>query len=123
MSESMTVLVPITCDRTGKVHKVPMSLAEAAAHEKTAAHRKDIAEQVVSFLGGLPAERPDLAVLFRGKVAVLNTVIAKDDAGILRLLHELTRAAAFPEVARTPRKNKTKAGKRASTTEVVSVES
>jgi len=99
-----------------------MSLAEAAEHEKTVAHRKDIAEQVASFLGGLPAERPDLAVLFRGKVVVLNTVIAKDDAGILRLLHELTKSAAFPEVARTPRKNKDKAGKRGGTPEAASAE-
>lgn len=116
MSEDFKVEVSVTCDRTGRVHKVPMTVAEAGEWAKNASVRKDMAEQVASFLKGLPPEAPDLAILYKGKAVVLQTVISKEnDSGIGRLLHELTHAPEFPEVTATPRKNKTAAVKESAT--------
>jgi len=112
MSDDFKVEVSVTCDRTKREHKVPMTLEQASVWGKEASMRKDMAEQVSSFLKGLPPGAPDLAVLYKGKAVVLSTVITKaNDTTIARLLHDLTHAPEFPEVTATPRKKRTPAVK------------
>jgi len=111
-STEFNVEVPVTCARTGRVSKMAMTVEQAAQWAAEQALRVDIADQVKSFLGGLPPEAPDLAVLYKGKVVVLGRVVTKPgDNGVERLLHELTHSPVFPEVAPgTSRKKREKNG-------------
>ena len=106
------VEIPMTCDRTGRTERVSMSLEEAATVQKHAALKKEMSETIEGFLKGLPPETPDLVVMFRGKVVVLNTVLATRDNTVLRLLHDLTQSDTFPENGAEVRKNTDNGGKR-----------
>src|SRR5690348_5824975 len=93
------VTVPVTCQRTGRVHPMPMTVEEAGEWAKEESMRTEMSDQVRSFLKGLPPEAPDLAVLYKGKVVVLTHVVTKaGDTTMSRLLHDLTHAPEFPEV-------------------------
>ncbi len=107
-----TVDVSISCDRTGRISKVPMSVAKAATWAEEEATRKEMADQVRSFLKGLPPEAPDLAILYKGTAVVLTRVVTKEgDTTIARLLHDLTHAPEFPEAPpSTTRKKRAKNG-------------
>jgi len=91
---------------------MPMTVEEAAQWAAEQSLRTEMADQVKSFLGGLPPEAPDLAILYKGKVVVLGRVVTKEgDTGMARLLHELTHSTVFPEVApSTTRKKREKNG-------------
>jgi hypothetical protein len=106
------VEIPLTCDRTGRTERVAMTLDEAANMQKHASLKKEMSETIEGFLKGLPPETPDLVVMFRGKVVVLNTVLATRDNTVLRLLHDLTQSDTFPETATDVRKNTDNGGKR-----------
>lgn len=106
------VEIPLTCDRTGRTERVAMTLEEAASMHKHASLKKEMSETIEGFLKGLPPETPDLVVMFRGKVVVLNTVLATRDNTVLRLLHDLTQSNTFPENATDVRKNTDNGGKR-----------
>jgi hypothetical protein len=114
MSNDFEVEVSVSCDRTKKVHKLAMSLDEAATYKKRLAEREANAQEVVSFLGGMPHPKPDLVVMFRGQTVVLSTVIANKEATIMRLLHSLTNSDIFPAPPSAPRKKEGKNGKRES---------
>ena len=90
------VEIPMTCDRTGRTERVSMTLEEAANVQKFASVKREMSETIETFLKGLPPEVPDLVVMFRGKVVVLNTVLAGKDHTVLRLLHDLTQSDVFP---------------------------
>ena len=90
------VEIPVSCDRTGRLERVSMSLEEAAVFQKSAVLKKEMSETIETFLKGLPPEIPDLVVMFRGKVVVLNTVLPGKDHTVNRLLHDLTQSERFP---------------------------
>jgi len=114
MNNEFDVDVPVTCDRTKKTHKIPMTLEEAGRHQTRVAEKAANADEITSFLGGLPHPKPDLVVMFRGEIIVLPTVVDKKDATVMRLLHDLTQSPTFPKPAVKPRKKTAKNGKRES---------
>jgi len=114
MSEDFEVEVSVKCDRTKKTHKIPMSLEDAATFKQKQVEKAANAQEIVSFLGGIPYPRPDLVVMFRGKTVVLPTVVDKKDATVMRLLHTLTNSPSFPMPESKPRKKSAKNGKRES---------
>lgn len=114
MSDEFAVEVIVTCDRTQKVHKISMSLEEAGRHKQNLADKVVTADEIKSFLGGIPHPKPDLVVMFRGEIVVHPTIIHKKDATVMRLLHDLTQSPAFPKPAVKPRKKTGKNGKRES---------
>lgn len=105
------VEIPMTCDRTGRTERVSMTLEEAANVQKFAGVKREMSDTIETFLKGLPPEVPDLVVMFRGKVVVLNTVLPGKDHTVNRLLHELTQSDAFPESDKSD-KNSKNGGKR-----------
>jgi hypothetical protein len=114
MSDEFEVEVLVTCDRTKKTHKIPMTLEEAGTHKKRVGEKGANAEEIRSFLGGIPHPRPDLVVMFRGEIVVLPTVVDKKDATLMRLLSTLTNSPTFPAPPVKPRKKSSKNGKRES---------
>ena len=111
MSEEMLVDVPVKCERTGKVTKVPMTLLAAADYQAKLQRQTDAAKDVEVFLSDLhPDACPDLVVAFRGRLLVLSTVV--DSPAVQRGLHLLTQHALFPDPS--PKK-RAKNGKREST--------
>jgi hypothetical protein len=114
MSEDFEVEVPVMCSRTKKTHKVPMTLEQAAKYNENLELKETNAQEVASFLGGLPFPKPDLVVMFRGEVVVLPTVVDKKDATVLRLLNTLTNSPTFPAPPVKPRKKAGNNGKRES---------
>ena len=111
------VEVPVTCERTGKIERVEMTLADAADYQRTLETKKASTLAVEDFLRALPPEQPDLIVSFRGKSVVLTTVASNKDSTVLKLLHDLTLSNIFPSDA--TEENKTRSsGKRARTISV-----
>jgi len=114
MNDEFEVEVAVTCDRTKRTHKVAMSLDDAAAHKQKLVDKQANAQEIISFLGGIPHPKPDLVVMFRGQMVVLPTVVNTKDSTVMRLLHNLTGSATFPAPPATPRKKPGKNGKRES---------
>ena len=114
MSEDFEVEVPVTCDRTQKIHKIPMTLEQAGIHEKQLMEKASSGVDIRSFLGGIPHPKPDLVVMFRGEIVVLPTVVSKKDATVMRILNDLTQSPTFPKPAVKPRKKSGNNGKRES---------
>lgn len=121
MSKEFYVEVPVKCDRTSKVMNIAISLEEAGSLQKFKEERENSGREILDFLNGVPKPTPDLVVMFRGKIVVLPTVVVKkDDAAVLRLLHDLTQSNAFPKPAVIPRKKTENSGKRESTSPAAS---
>lgn len=105
MDNEFEVEVPITCDRTGRVSKLTMSIDTATAYKQDVIEKEISASEIISFLRGVPTPKPDLVVMFRGVVVALPTVVdKKDDVAVMRLLHNLTQSEDFPKPVSKPRK-------------------
>lgn len=107
------VEIPVTCARTGKLERRQMTLNEVVEYQQALTLKRELSEQVQSMLANLPVEAPDLVVMFRNQVVVLDTVLPGKDATVLRMLHDLTQSPVFPEVEVPPRNKRANSGKRA----------
>lgn len=114
MSEDMLVDVPVKCDRTGKVTKVPMTLIDAANFQAAVQRKEESGKEVKAYLSDLhPDSCPDLVVLYKGSSVVLSVVM--DSPAVARSLNALTQDSKFPA---PPAKKRTKGGKRESSGEL-----
>lgn len=107
MTDEFKVEVPVKCDRTGKTVRVPMSLEEAKNFQSLKDKKQEAARYLEASLLDLHRETaPDLAVLYRGTVVVLPTILGgKQETTLVRLLHDLTqRKDLFPVPEKTQRK-------------------
>ena len=103
----VNVELDATCDRTGKIEKVAMSITEAAQFHETRGARSAAAAALHKELKEIPDnKKPDLVVMYRGQICVLGNVNPKSDASLARLLHEVTTSPQFAKPTVKNRKSK-----------------
>ncbi len=111
MSTAKTLVsIPVTCSRTGKIHNTPMPLDEVQGYLGRQDEKTNTGTALTNVVSGAGAA-PDLVILWKGKLHILNTVHASNDAAIGRYVNSIlkddtyevpaprTRAAKDPNAA------------------------
>lgn len=110
MTNELRIQVPIHCDRTGQDFVASLSKNAAMKHCVDQKLKHLNALKLTDIITEMPGPLPDLVVIYRGNLVVLETVVAKNEKGILRLLADLTRSPLFPKALRRARKTNRETG-------------
>lgn len=106
MSTAKTLVsIPVTCSRTGKIHNTPMPLDEVQGYLARQDEKMNTGTALTGVVSGAGAA-PDLVILWKGKLHILNTVHESSDASIGRYVNAILKEDAYevPEPrVRTPK--------------------
>lgn len=106
MSTAKTLVsIPVTCSRTGKIHNTPMPLDEVTGYLAKQDAKITTGDALSSVVKSADTA-PDLVILWKGKLHILNTVHESNDAAIGRYVNAILKDEAYevPEPrVRTPK--------------------
>lgn len=106
MSTAKTLVsIPVTCSRTGKVHNTPMPLDEVQGYLARQDEKIATGTALTAVVSDASAA-PDLVILWKGKLHILNTVHESSDAAIGRYVNSILKDEAYEVPAprvRTPK--------------------
>lgn len=95
MSTAKTLVsIPVTCSRTGKIHNTPMPLDEVQGYLARQDEKIATGTALTTVVSGAAAA-PDLVILWKGKLHILNTVHESSDAAIGRYVNSILKDEAY----------------------------
>ena len=95
MSTAKTLVsIPVKCSRTGKTHNTPMPLDEVQGYLSRQDEKTNTGTALTNVVSGAGAA-PDLVILWKGKLHILNTVHESSDAAIGRYVNSILKEDAY----------------------------
>ncbi len=113
MTNDPLIRIPIRCDRTGIEYVATVCLSRVAKHHK---HRDRVHANAVRLrrvFEKLADALPDLVVLYKGNLVILEHVLGHEKS-LTRKLHSVTQSSLFAVETAAVAKRTGKQGKRAS---------